>query len=144
MNSHTGASVDTSYKLDSPSFSVTLATQDSRPGGTVVHAWGTPQDWFLELKDGQWLCLPVEIEKSVHIEIAEDHLLSWYESCEADSSGDQEEYGTMTMVDSETQDRMNVEGMEVSDSTFDGEMEPIPLAMAHPPLEGGDSVKNTL
>ena len=39
---------------------------------------------------------------------------------------------------------MDVEGMEVSDNTFDGEMEPIPLAMAHPLIEGGDSVKNIL
>ncbi|GMY33348.1 hypothetical protein FCV25MIE_28590, partial [Fagus crenata] len=136
--------LDGAAKPKADSCSVTLATQDSRPGGTVVHAWGTPQEWFLELKDGQRLRLPVEIEKSVHLEIAEDHLLSWYESCEADSSGDQEEYGTMTVVDSETQDQMDVEGMEVSDDTFDGEMEPIPLAMAQPPLEGGDSVKNIL
>jgi hypothetical protein len=136
--------LDGAAKPKADSCSVTLATQDSRPGGTVVHAWGTPQEWFLELKDGQRLRLPVEIEKSVHPEIAEDHLLNWYESCEADSNGDQEEYGTMTVVDSETQDRMDVEGMEVSDDTFDGEMEPIPLAMAQPPLEGGDSVKNIL
>ena len=126
------------------SFFVSLATQALRPSGTVVHAWGTPQDWFLELKDGQRLQLLVEIEKSVHTEIDDDHLLNWYESCETNSYGDQEEYGAMTMVDSEIQDRMDLEGMEVSENTFDGELEPIPLAMAPPPLNGGDSVKNIL
>jgi hypothetical protein len=50
----------------------------------------------------------------------------------------------MTMVDSEIQDRMDLEGMEVSENTFDGELEPIPLAMAPPPLDGGNSAKNIL
>jgi hypothetical protein len=39
---------------------------------------------------------------------------------------------------------MDLEGMEVSDNTFYGELEPFPLAMALPPLDGGDFVKNIL
>jgi hypothetical protein len=59
------------------SFSVTLETQESRPGGCVAHAWGTPQDWFLKLKDGQRLRLPLEIEKFVLKSSSQDHLLNW-------------------------------------------------------------------
>ena len=68
--------------------------------GNVVHTWGTPQDWFLELKDGQRLHLPMEIEKFAHKEISEDHLLNWYDSYEVTSCGDQEEYGTVTLMGS--------------------------------------------
>ena len=134
-------------KTTAGSFSVTLETQESRPGGNVVHTWGTPQDWFLKLKDGQRLHLLVEIEKFVHKDSSEDHLLNWYDSCETTSGGDQEEYGTVTILGSETQDRMDLGEMEVSSTSFVGDMEPIsvsPLAMAPPPLDGGDFVMNAL
>ena len=42
---------------------------------------------------------------------------------------------------------VDLEGVEVSGTTLDGEMEPIsisPLAMAPPPLDGGDFVMNAL
>ena len=120
-------------------FSVSLENQEMRPGGNVVHAWGTPQDWFLELKDGQRLRLLVEIEKSAPIAQPEDNLLNWYDSCETTSCGDQDEHGTMTILGSETSNRLDLEGMEVSDTTFGGDMEPIsvsPLAMAPPPWGG--------
>ena len=121
------------------SFSVSLENQEMRPGGNVAHAWGTPQDWFLELKDGQRLRLLVEIEKSAPIAQPEDNLLNWYDSCETTSCGDQDEHGTMTILGSETSNRLDLEGMKVSDTTFGGDMEPIsvsPLAMAPPPWGG--------
>jgi hypothetical protein len=65
------------------------------------------------------------------------------DSSETTSGGDPEEYGTMTILGSETQDRMELGGMEVSGDSFVRDMEPIlvsPLAMAPPPLDGGDSV----
>jgi hypothetical protein len=125
------------------SFSVTLGPQESRPGDCVAHAWGTPQDWFLELKDGQRLRLPVEIEKSILNSSSHDHLLNWCDAIETTSGGDPEEYGTVTILGSETQDRMELGDMEVSGDTFVEHMEPIsvsPLAMAPPPLDGGESV----
>ena len=132
--------VDGLAKTKANSFSVTLENLELWPVGDVVHALGTPQDWFLKLKDGQRLHLPVEIEKSVHKEISEDHLLNWYDSCEATSYGDQEEYGTVTLMGSEIQDMVDLVGVEVAGTTLDGEMEPIsvnPLAMAPPQLDGG-------
>ncbi len=46
----------------------------------------------------------------------------------------------MTLMGSEIQDMVDLEGVEVSGNTLDGEMEPIsvsPLAMAPPQLDGG-------
>jgi hypothetical protein len=62
--------VDGLAKTKADSFSVTLENLELWPVGNVVHTWGTPQDWVLELKDGQRLHLPMEIEKFVHKEIS--------------------------------------------------------------------------
>jgi hypothetical protein len=110
--------------------------KSDQPVGEVARAWGSAQEWFLEMRDGKRLRLSVEVLMpptipELHTKDGEDQSL-WSESC-----GEESLWGEQ--VDTRTQDEMvtetNLEGVETTLAELEEDLEPIlvsPLAMELP------------
>lgn len=106
--------------------------------GEVARAWGSAQEWFLELKDGKRLRLPVEVTlpptiSEMGTKEGEDQSL-WSKSCgEGSLWEDQVDAGAQDEIDTE----QDLEGLGNTLVALEEDLEPIsisPLAVV-PPAE---------
>ena len=120
--------------------------------GNVAHAWGSSSEWFIELRDGQRLRLPMELVPPVapntldHQDIDDDilSLLDWYDSGELYAGGIHDEDGILSIANSAHQDDDDVGSMSNHRLPQEGEMEPLsvsPLAVAPPQADEVHKIK---
>ena len=124
-------------------FSVRFGDFEGGNVGNVAHAWGTSSEWYIELRDGQRLCLLMELVPPAtpnameHQDTDDDilSLLDWYDSGELYVGGVHDEDGILSIANSAHQDDADVGSMRAHYLPQEGEMEPLsvsPLAVAPP------------
>jgi hypothetical protein len=124
-------------------FSVRFGDFEGGNLGNVAHAWGTSSEWYIELRDGQRLRLPMELVPPTapnaleHQDTDDDilSLLDWYDSGELYAGGIHDEDGILSITNSAHQDDDDVGSMRAHCLPQEGEMEPLsvsPLAVALP------------
>jgi hypothetical protein len=143
---------ESTQPLEGETFSVRFGDFEEGNIGNVAHAWGTSSEWYIELRDGQRLCLLMELvppaaPNAMENQDTDDDILSlldWYDSGELYAGGVQDEDGILFIANFAHQDDDDVGSMRAHCLPQEGEMEPLsisPLAVAPPQADEVHKIK---